>query len=446
MMKLTIPDPYGMSSSKALDLAADRNLWPTALGSREIAEVPEVLKSRAVFSARTTNARYLAELKTRVERYLAAGYKGDKATLRVELKRELRRLGYSPLTGFPGDEGLGIPPAEPGSLRDLSSDRRINLILDTQLRLMTGKAQRAAGLSAMAMEIFPAWELVRTEGRRIPRDWPNRWVEAGGTLFEGRMIALKDAEVWSVIGDPAIFADALGVDHPPFAHASGMGWQGVDEEECLRLGVLKERRPVPPREVKIFDVVPEAVASTKGMDEGVLAVLKRKLGKFLQSAKRITWRAIFGREEVNAGNSSGARKGWETRRKGRSVVQKQKANARQGMEALKLSLRGKKDVLSAMELAGLGVVDFMWGDEGDHTVSPRGRSHVGGWGISHVKAKREAVLKRLPVVLARGSVIPHRLKDRRYIRYAGDVAILERYNTSASRWRVMSFIPDYQIP
>jgi hypothetical protein len=281
-------------------VAAERELWPTALGSREIAEVPEVLKSRAVFSARTTNARYLAELKARVERYLAAGYKGDKATLRVELKRELRRLGYSPLSGFPGDEGLGIPPAEPGSLRDLSSDRRINLILDTQLRLMTGKAQRVAGLSAAAMERYPAWELVRTEGRRIPRDWPKRWVEAGGVLFEGRMMALKDAEVWSVIGDPAMFPDALGVDHPPFAHASGMGWQQVDEEECLRLGVLKARRTVAEREVKMFDVMPDAVASTEKMDGGILVALKRKLGGFLERAKRITWRAIFGREEINA--------------------------------------------------------------------------------------------------------------------------------------------------
>lgn len=308
MPALAIPDPYGLTASDALTVANERELWPTALGSREIAEVPGALKERAVFSARTTNARYLAEMKTRIERYLAAGYKGDKASLRVELKQELRRLGYSPLRGFPGDEELDIPPADPGSLQDLSSDRRINLILDTQLRLMTGKSQRAAGMDALAMERYPAWELIRTEGRRIPRDWPRRWKEAGGRLFAGRMIALKDSEVWDVIGDPAFFPDALAVNHPPFAFSSGMGWRQIDEEECLELGVLRSQRPLPPVKVTLPDVVPDATVSTSGMDAGVLAELKKKLGKFLETAKKITWRSIFGREEINAGKPCG--KGW----------------------------------------------------------------------------------------------------------------------------------------
>jgi hypothetical protein len=66
------------------------------------------------------------------------------------------------------------------------------------------------------------------------------------------------------------------------------------------LGVLKARRTVAEREVKLFDVMPDAVASTEKMDGGILAALKRKLGGFLERAKRITWRAIFGREEINA--------------------------------------------------------------------------------------------------------------------------------------------------
>ena len=120
-MNLAIPDPYGLSASDALSLASERGLWPTAMGTAEIREVAASLRDRAVFSARTTNAVYLQALKDRIERYLAAGYKGDLASLRVELKDELRRLGYSPLTGFPGDEELGIEPAEPGSLQDLGS-------------------------------------------------------------------------------------------------------------------------------------------------------------------------------------------------------------------------------------------------------------------------------------------------------------------------------------
>lgn len=55
--------------------------------------------------------------------------------------------------------------------------------------------------------------------------------------MKGRMIALKDAEVWSAIGDPALFPDAIGVDHPPFAFESGMGWREILGSEARELGL-----------------------------------------------------------------------------------------------------------------------------------------------------------------------------------------------------------------
>jgi hypothetical protein len=127
-------------------------------------------------------------------------------------------------------------------------------------------------------------------------------VQAGGTLYNGRMIALKRAEIWDVIGDPAFFPDALGVDHPPFAFSSGMGWQQIDEEECLALGVLQAPLPTPAAlpPMTPVDLIPDAEVSTDGLDRGILAKLKRTLGRFIERAKRITWRAIFQREEVNS--------------------------------------------------------------------------------------------------------------------------------------------------
>ena len=55
--------------------------------------------------------------------------------------------------------------------------------------------------------------------------------------MKGRMIALKDAEVWSAIGDSALFPDALDVDHPPFAFESGMGWREILGSEARELGL-----------------------------------------------------------------------------------------------------------------------------------------------------------------------------------------------------------------
>ena len=306
-MELAIPDPYGLTASSALALARDRELLPTALSTADIQEqIAEGIRERSVFSARTTNAVYLSELKSRIERYLAAGYEGDLATLRTELKSELQRLGYTPETGFPGDAKLGIPAAKPGSLRDLSSERRINLILNTQLRLMTGRAQKIAGNDALALERYPAWELVRIMDRKAPRDWQQRWLQAGGVLTEdGRMIARKDDAIWSVIGDPAVFDDALGVDHPPFAFESGMGWQQIDSYEWddlvqARSDAAPETRtepmpePAPEPAPTPEDLIPEQEISTDGLDRGILASIKRGIGNLIETTKKLTWRWIFG--------------------------------------------------------------------------------------------------------------------------------------------------------
>ncbi|WP_156345775.1 hypothetical protein [Verrucomicrobium spinosum] len=120
------PEAYRRSRS--------RGLLPSALGSAaQRREFAKALRDRSVFSARTANAVYLNGIREAAERELKGGYESDRGALRIFLKGLLTRLLYDPETGFAGDEALGIPPAEPGSLQDLSSDKRLNLILDTQV-------------------------------------------------------------------------------------------------------------------------------------------------------------------------------------------------------------------------------------------------------------------------------------------------------------------------
>jgi len=72
----------------------------------------------------------------------------------------------------------------------------------------------------------------------VPRDWPARWIIAGGKPRpDGRMIALKGDPVWGELGGYDNFPDALGVDHPPFAFNSGMGWAAIATEEVDALGI-----------------------------------------------------------------------------------------------------------------------------------------------------------------------------------------------------------------
>ena len=220
--------------SQAFKLARDRRIFPTHLGTAEIRDLSQDVLDRAFWSARTSQEVYLTKLKALCERYIKGeGYNNDLAQLRIEARMLLVQAGYTPEHGFPGDAALGIPPAEPGSLRDLSSETRLNLIFDTQAALMRGLGQKLRG--ADRVEAAPAWELIRYETRRAPRDWKTRWQQAGAALVKidglDRLIAPKDAEVWSVLGDSAVFKDALNVDHPPFAFNSGMGWLEVGFRE-----------------------------------------------------------------------------------------------------------------------------------------------------------------------------------------------------------------------
>lgn len=268
-------------SQVALEIAGDRGVLPTSLGSAEIRDrFAAEVRARAVFSSRTTSAHYLQGLKDAVDLALQGGYENDVPMMRLRLKEELARLGYTPETGFPGDAALEIPPALPGSLQDLSSDRRINLILETQISLARGASQRMRGLERGRRERYPAWELVRVYSRKTPRGeadtigWAERWTRLGGPIVPGgRFVALKDDPIWAALGDPVHYRDALGVEHPPFAYQSGMRWVEIAKDEAESLGLLPAAVVRPMAEPTPAEALPEPEASLRGLDED----LRRKL-------------------------------------------------------------------------------------------------------------------------------------------------------------------------
>ena len=286
---------------EALDRAAARNVMPTALKTSKIREMFAAgVRGRAVYSARTTSAVYLQELRRWIERLLEGGFGNDKPKIRLEMKSMLQWMGYTPGGGFLGDEALGIPPAEAGELTDLSSDKRINLILDTQLSLMEGWAQQQRGEDRA--DAFPAWELVRMEPRRVPRGstnysvgWVARWRAVGGPLRPGmRLMAPKGHPIWTALGDSAQFSDALDVQHPPFAFNSGMGWREVTrdefsawvnnpeiEAEMLEMGADGRRNRATmegrPAAVAPQATPPEPQFSPTGVDEDLMRQLAREV-------------------------------------------------------------------------------------------------------------------------------------------------------------------------
>ena len=235
--------------TEALKQWRSREVFTTDLSSREIIGFSKELRMRSVFSARVTNADYLQEIADTVDGLLSGKF--GMAEARFRLFKKLKQLGYDPAVGFPDDMAT-IPPAERGTLQDQSSDARITLVLETNMRIAANYGRMVEGNSPFARHAYPAWELVRLYQRHTPRGtpeshtagWEARWRDAGDSVnWEGAvtqpMAALKDSPIWQALGDGAGgYDDTLSNPFPPFAFNSGLAWRAVDRKDCVLFGLI----------------------------------------------------------------------------------------------------------------------------------------------------------------------------------------------------------------
>lgn len=252
---------------EAVAQSRSRDLLPTNLSSEQIREWLRQLRATSLFSARNNNEEALQEIGSVLDQLLQGQIGVAKGREIVQQSMDL--LGYDPEAGgFPDLEDPNIPPAVRGSLRDLASTMRVDLVLKTQMRQMWSIGQKVRGSTPQALYTFPCWELVRIYPREVPRGekrahgaivpdpenaWPARWQKAGGELHAGRMVARKDDPIWAALGDSAEFPDALDTDVPPFAFGSGMGWREVDRDEATKLGVILDGAIITPGEIPRLD-------------------------------------------------------------------------------------------------------------------------------------------------------------------------------------------------
>ena len=213
-----MPSPLDILRQKA-PIAAD-------LSSAQWSEVALGLRDRAFFSAHVQDASFLAEARRQVE--LLAKAKTGRTEARDALKKFLG--AYGDTSGDPTD------------LTDLTSDARLNLILDHNLAQAQGYGRFVREQNPDALDAFPAQELVRDWPSKVERDWPARWAAHGGTFYGGRMIALKDDPIWTAIS-------AFGTPFPPFDFNSGMGLESIDRAEAESLGLLGPGDTVAPSDV-----------------------------------------------------------------------------------------------------------------------------------------------------------------------------------------------------
>lgn len=165
---------------------------------------------------------------------------------------------------------------------------QVNFTVRIASEVMQGAANFVRSNDPDVVEAYPAWEFDRVYDREVPRGfkrgakgalirvpdeaWPARWEAACKEAEDddalevfnktGRMVALKDSEVWQALGDGAGgYEDTLGNPYAPFAFNSGYDTDEVSYAECVKLGLLdagEKPKPAPIDLKNLFAPIEEA--------------------------------------------------------------------------------------------------------------------------------------------------------------------------------------------
>ena len=247
MIILDQPAPF----SEAIKALADKNLLPDFMTSADIRALDAALKNQSFFSAQTTDEYLLKLYQDKIGGLLNPVRIAGQATTQyspVYVRRAIQdfliSVNYSPA------------PEDAGTIKDLSSDARVQLVLQTNKQLAQGQGNWLQSQRSGVLDSFPADELFRLEERVQKRNWLARWRLAGeqtdddiGTGWtitpDERMIALKNHDIWNWIGSSELFDDALDVIWPPFAFNSGMWVKDVSRADCEEIGLLDKGEAAP---------------------------------------------------------------------------------------------------------------------------------------------------------------------------------------------------------
>ena len=207
----------------------------SALNSLEWGNVPAELRNRAMFSAKVESARFLSAARDR----LAAEMRIQREDLANGKQRLFNRDNFvATLRDIADEEGIQTQDGRyDGTIMDIRSVPRLQLIYDMQTAQAEGYARRKMDLDPDVLDAFPAQRLVRVEERQHKRDWAAIWNNAGEEVGwdgakERPFVALKTSPIWMHLGP---FKNPW----PPFDWGSGMGVEDVDREEALALGLVR---------------------------------------------------------------------------------------------------------------------------------------------------------------------------------------------------------------
>jgi outer membrane biosynthesis protein TonB len=221
-----------MPSPTAQQFFERKTSVPSSLTTAEWDRVRLQIRERSFFMACVTQAEILDVFRRATARVLS-GEIGEGEARRM-IREGLAKNGYA------------ARPGEEGTIKDLSTLRRQDVVLRTNISMARNWA--AYQKQWAARRAFPAKRMARLMQRREPRDWRARWMEAVRGLADAsaeHMTALLDSPVWERLS-------RFGAPYAPYDFNSGMGDIAVRRAEAEAIfgkplvdQWLGETRPAP---------------------------------------------------------------------------------------------------------------------------------------------------------------------------------------------------------
>lgn len=203
---------------------ANKTIVPSELLTREwlASRALSAVKERAFVMAGVDNYATLKSFRDAAAMYDAGTLSAAQA--RQMMREHLRSSGYQAI------------PGTTGTIKDLSTTKRMDLVLETNSQMVRGYLQHEERKGSIS---YPAQELYRAKSARMPRDWDSRWMAASaqighvGVANNGEMIALNNSPIWMALS-------RFGTPYPPFDFNSSMRVRAVAFDRAEALGLMTD--------------------------------------------------------------------------------------------------------------------------------------------------------------------------------------------------------------
>lgn len=107
----------------------------------------------------------------------------------------------------------------------------VNLLTTQILGFVSGARNYMCGFDEGALLAFPAWSIVKDIECKARCNLKTKWIENGGVLLSGKMIALKSDPIWRKMS-------LFGYPFPPFNYCKCCGVEDIDYDKCKKLKIV----------------------------------------------------------------------------------------------------------------------------------------------------------------------------------------------------------------